>query len=187
MNLRQDRLQDFADRFRSAQGVQGKEGLIGDLPQHHGQPAMSSRIAQLLWGTGAAQPVSSEAVALALASGERVPQLRRVCQPSVSVVASRYAVASSWATHQGEGDFRAVDPFIGEPAMVLRSDPEVLVLCLPPGAASFMQAIQHDHDLGTAAGLATDLAASFDLAAVLALLFHHQALTSIQLPRSLTS
>ena len=130
-----------------------------------------------------AEPVASEGVGLALASGERIGELLLACHPSVTVLSSAYAIVSLWAAHQGEGDLGAVDPDHGEAALVLRQNLDVLVLRLPPGAAEFLAAIQHGECLGDAAAAAMNTASAFDLSASLTLLMSHGALTSIQLPR----
>ena len=132
-----------------------------------------------------AQAAASEAITQALASGERMGELRLSCHPSVTVIRSPCAVVSLWAAHQGEGDIGAVDTEAAEDALVLRNVLDVLVLHLPPGAAEFVCAIQHGDDLGSAAGLAAAAAPDFDLSAILALLLGHGALTSIHLPRRL--
>ncbi|MCB2022973.1 MAG: putative DNA-binding domain-containing protein [Burkholderiaceae bacterium] len=129
------------------------------------------------------EPVSEEAIGLALASGDRIGELRLVCHPSVTVLRSSYAVVSLWAAHQGEGDRIAVDPDQAEAAIVLRQGLDVLVLRLAPGAAEFVAAIQQGRRLGDAAGAAMSAAAAFDLSASLRLLMSHAALTSIDLPR----
>ncbi len=132
-----------------------------------------------------APAVTSETVALALASDERMGELRLSCHSSVAVVRSHYAVVSLWAAHQGQGDIEAVDTDAGEDALVLREGLDVLVLRLPPGAAEFVSAIQRGDDLGNAAGLAAAAALDFDLSAILALLLGHGALTTIHLPQRL--
>jgi hypothetical protein len=134
-----------------------------------------------------AEPVTSEALALALASGERVGELRLGCHPSVSVVQSAFAVASLWAAHQTEGDLGAIDVGRAEAALVLRHNLDVHLLRLPPGAAAFVAAIQRGLGLGKAANAAEEVTAAFDLSATLALLLGQGALTSIHLPASQAS
>ena len=130
-----------------------------------------------------AEPVATENVGLAMASGDRIGELSLICHPSVAVVCSAFAVVSLWSAHQGSGDLAAVDPFVGEDAIVLRQDLDVLVVRLPPGAAAFVTALHQGRCLGDAAAIATNAAAGFDLSATLALLMGHGALTSIHLPR----
>ena len=130
-----------------------------------------------------AEPVATETVGLALAGGERIGELSLVCHPSVAVVCSEFAVVSLWAAHQGSGDLAAIDPFVGEDAIVLRQGLVVVVVRLPLGAAAFVTALHQGRCLGDAAGIAASAAAGFELSATLALLMGHGALTSIHLPR----
>lgn len=129
-----------------------------------------------------AASLASEAVSLALASGDRIGELRLVCHPSVSVVSSRHAVASLWAAHQDGGDLAAIDIDQPEEAIVLRAGLDVLVLRLPPGGAEFVKALLRGGSLSEAGGAAAMAAPAFDLAAILALLMSRGALTSIHLP-----
>lgn len=130
-----------------------------------------------------APTVASESVSLALASGERIGELRLACHPSVAVIDSRYAVVSLWVAHQGEADLGAVDPDTAEAAIVVRAGLEVLVLRAPAGAAAFVAALLQGRSLADAAAAATDAAAGFDLSATLALLLGHAVLSAIHLPR----
>lgn len=132
-----------------------------------------------------ANPVTAEKVGQAMASGDRIGELHLVCHPSVDVVDSAHAVVSLWAAHQGEADLAAIDPFQPEAAVILREALDVLVLPLPPGAATFLASIRQDHCLGSAASAALDATPAFDLSTTLALLLGHGAVTSIHLPRRL--
>lgn len=135
-----------------------------------------------------APALASEAVGLALASAERMAELRLRCHPSLVVVDSHYAVVSLWAAHQGEGELLAmVDPDQAEAAIVLRLGLDVLVLRAPPGSAEFVMAIGQGQNLGDAASRAASAHADFDLSATLALLLGHDALTAIHLPQPLDS
>ncbi|MEO8124263.1 MAG: DNA-binding domain-containing protein [Burkholderiales bacterium] len=134
-----------------------------------------------------AMPVAREAIELALASGERIGELRLELHPCVSVVRSKHAIVSIWAAHQGEGDFGQIDPGIGESALVVRSDLDVLVLTLAPAVAQFATAVLQGQGLADAAQSAIDGAPDFDLSAALALLLGRGAVTSIHLPRRASS
>lgn len=134
-----------------------------------------------------AEPVAAELVGLALASGERIGELRLVCHPSVHVIQSAYAVVSLWGAHQDGGDITTVVPSDAEAGLVLRDLLETLVLRLPLGAARFVAAIQRGLSLGEAAEAGTQADPSFDLSAILGLLIGHRALTSIHLPGRQTS
>ncbi len=134
-----------------------------------------------------AEPVAAEAVSLALASGERIGELRLVCHPSLTVIDSAHPVVSLWAAHQGQGELATIDPDRAEAALVLRPALEVLVLPCPAGVAAFVSALKRGQGLGAAAEQAIAAAPAFDLAAALSLLFAQGALTAIHLPRRLSS
>lgn len=129
-----------------------------------------------------AAALASEAVSLALASGDRIGELRLVCHPSVSVISSRHAVVSLWAAHQDGGDIAAIDIDQPEEAIVLRTGLDVLVLRLPPGGAEFVKALLRSGSLAEAGAAAAMAAPAFDLSTILALLMGRGALTSIHLP-----
>lgn len=129
-----------------------------------------------------AAALAPEAVSLALASGDRIGELRLVCHPSVSVVSSRHAVVSLWAAHQDGSDLGSIDPDVPQDAIVLRAGLDVLVLRLPPGGAEFVEALLLGRslaDAGAAAGAATS---AFDISKILVLLMSRGALSSIHLP-----
>jgi len=129
-----------------------------------------------------AAPVTAEAVSLAMASGERTGELRLALQPCVSALVSRYAVVSVWAAHQGDANLAHIHVDQAESAIVLRDGLDVLVLGCSAGAAAFVTAVQQGHNLGDAAAMGAVASTDFDLAATLALLLTHGALTALQLP-----
>jgi hypothetical protein len=136
-----------------------------------------------------AEPVASDVVVLALASGERIGELQLVAHPSLQVVCSDFAVVSLWAAHQGDPaqtDLGAIDIEQGENALVLRDGLDVLVLRAPDGATAFAGAVLEGKNLGDAAEATIAACPGFDLSATLALLLGHGALTSIHLPRSVS-
>lgn len=128
-----------------------------------------------------AQPLSLEQSGQALAAGPRTGELQLAVHPSVSVVASPYAIVSIWAAHQALGAPEPVDPDSAETALVLRPHLDVLVLSCAPGTAVFVQCLQGGADLAGSAGNAAG-AGDFDLTAALSLLMTHGALSSIALP-----
>lgn len=134
-----------------------------------------------------AAPLSPTEASAALASGERIGQLRLVVHPSIRLVPSSYAIVSIWAAHQGRGDLASVDPWSGETALVLRPHWDVLVLRCDPGVAEFVLSLQRGCDLAQSAATAASYTQDFDLAAALTLLLTHGALTSIHLPHGPTS
>lgn len=129
-----------------------------------------------------AETLSSEHLARALASGDRIGELHFILHPSVSVVRSPFAVVSLWATHQREGELGSLDPFAPEAALVVRSNLDVVVVRLSAGAAEFIDAARRHSCLGDAAGLALSAEPAFDLQATVTLLVNHHALVLIDLP-----
>lgn len=167
---------DFIDAFGPAQSVP----YLSDMARLEMTRVRAYHAADV-------EPVASGPIGLALASGERLGELRMLCHSSVHVIRSPYAVVSLWAAHQQAGDLGAIDPYQGESALVLRDGLDVLVLRISLGTADFVTAIQQGHCLGDAANAALGAAPDFDLAATLALLLGHGALTSLELPRRLSS
>jgi hypothetical protein len=135
---------------------------------------------------GDAAPMSGEAIGAALAVADAVDGLRLVCHPSVSVLASHFAIASLWAAHQtgDDTDLATVDPLQAESVLVLRHGLEVLVLLLPPGFAVFYAAVLRGDGLGDAAAQAAAAVAAqadtFDLVEALSLLMRHDLITGLQ-------
>jgi hypothetical protein len=136
-----------------------------------------------------ADAVSDAALRLALASGNRMGELKLVLHPSVTTLESRHAVVTLWAAHQVEdvGDIVPVDVDVPERALVLRAGLDVLVLRASDGAVPFVEALRAGLDLGDAAARALAAAPECDLAAVLSQLLAHGAVSSLDLPPRLTS
>lgn len=129
-----------------------------------------------------AAPVPADAVSHALASGDRIGELRLRCHPSLWVWRSAHALVSIWAAHQHEDGLASVDAEQPEDALVLRSGLDVLVQRAPAGAVEFIQALQQGCPYGEAALAATARVPGFEPTATLALLFNHGALCAIHLP-----
>lgn len=135
-----------------------------------------------------ADPASDEMVGLALASGERMGELRLVLHPSVATLASPHAVVSLWAAHQVDGDAIAkVDLAVPENALILRAGLDVLVLPAHRGMVGFVEAVRAGLNLGDAAARAMASAPDFDLTATLTQVLARGALSSIHLPPRLPS
>lgn len=133
------------------------------------------------------EPVASGEVELAMARSEQLAELCMISHPSLHVLQSAYAIVSLWVAHQEAGDLGSIDPFQAESALVLRDGLDVLVLRISSETAGFVGAIQQGHCLGDAANAALDASPDFDLAATLALLLGHGALTSLEIKRRLSS
>lgn len=135
-----------------------------------------------------AELVSEEMVSLALASGERMGELRLVLNPSVHTLVSPHAVVTLWAAHQVDGDDVAqVDVDAPESALILRAGLEVLVLPSALGTVCFVEAVHAGLNLGDAVARAIAAAPDFDLSGTLTQLLAHGALSAIHLPPRLSS
>lgn len=129
-----------------------------------------------------ADPVAPERLQLALSQPETLGQWGLRLHPSLSVLASDYAVVALWAAHQGVGDLGAVDPSRAETALVLRAGLEVEVIRLAAGAAGFIQQLLAGACLGAAVEQAMARAADFDFSEMLALLLQTGAITDLLPP-----
>jgi len=167
-----DELPTFIERFEPAQALP----YLADL-------ARLERARVLAHHAADAEPLSGEAMAAAWAVAEAVGGLRLVCHPSVSVLASRFAVASLWAAHQtaDDTDLASVDPHEAESALVLRHGLELLLLRIPPCFAAFYAALLRGDGLADATQQAGEAASGqdqpFDLVEALSLLMRHGAIT----------
>ena len=168
-----DRLPDFIADFEPARSVP----YLADLARLEFARIQAYHAAD-------AETLSSAAAVAALSDGAAVGRLHVVCHPSVAVLASRFAIVSIWAAHQGQGDLAELDPLLPEAALVLREGLDVLVLSLPPGAERFVAALQQGRTLAEAVSHALAEAADFDLQALLTLLVRHGAICALHLPRS---
>ena len=139
-----------------------------------------------------ATPIGADAWAACLRAPERLGGVRLQLDPSVSAIASPWAVASLWAAHQHD-DPRDDDAAIAavaldqaEAALVLREGDDVLVLPVDRATAAFVQALQSALPLAAAVEAAAIAATAahasttppFDLAGTLALLIRHGAITA---------
>lgn len=129
-----------------------------------------------------AAALASEALSMALASDDRIGELRLEFHPSALVFSSSFAVVSLWAAHQDDSELGAIDLDQPEDAIVLREGLDVLVLRLPPGGADFVKALLLGSSLADAGGAASMAEPAFDVSATLVLLTRNCALTSISLP-----
>ena len=128
--------------------------------------------------------LTAERAQAALSDPQRVPELRLRWHPSVTLLRSRYAVASLWAAHQTEGEpeLEHIDPDQPQSALVLRHAFEVLVLPVSPASARFIEAGLDSAALGDAVAAAMQVDAAFDLTGTLGPLLSYDALTGIELP-----
>lgn len=121
-------------------------------------------------------------VAARLADPAALPGARLRLHPSAALLASRHAVVSLWAAHQGLVELAAVDPSEPQCALVLRrpGEDDAAVIGVAPGDCGLMRRLQDGATLGDAVGAAAALDAGFDLAAALGLLIGQGVLSSWQ-------
>ena len=183
-----DRLPDFIADFEPARSVPYLADLarleFARIQAYHAADAETLSPAA---ARAAVSEVADVGPLVGRSAGRWVGGLQLICHPSVVTLASRFAVVSIWAAHQGQGDLAELDPLLPESALVLREGLEVLVLSLPPGAERFVAALQQGRTLAEAVSHALAEAADFDLQSMLTLLVRHGALCALQLPRSTES
>ncbi len=119
---------------------------------------------------------AADAEPLAISALGTVPQdglvnLRVKAHPSVSLVRSRYPVASLWAASTGILSSDAVDMSKSEDALTVRPNLDVETRALPPGGGAFLAALLAGQTLGIAAEAGEAADQEFDLTAHLTGLF----------------
>lgn len=118
--------------------------------------------------------LGANAIAAHLADPARLPAAKLQLHPSVTVLASPWAIVSLWAAHQGQGRLGDVDPARPECALVLRFEDDATVIAIPEAAAELFHRLQRGLPLGEAAALPEPL----DLGASLAQLIRHGAISA---------
>lgn len=124
--------------------------------------------------------VSGQELARVLTEPEQLPAMKLRLHPSVHVVESRFAVVSLWEAHQTDGEPQCVDISLGESALVLRHETDVLVVPAPLGTTSFVSAVKAGAVLGDAAATAAATHADFDLSAAFSMLLSLAAISSFE-------
>ena len=126
----------------------------------------------------------ADAIALALADTDALPDLLVEFNPSVGLIRSQYAVTALWTAHQGAADISTVDPYMPESALVIRPHLDVEVIRVNAGASDFIFQLLAGESLGYAAEHAGQTHAGFDLADTLCVLIQSHAISSIKKSRS---
>lgn len=166
-------LLDYGDDFPAF--IEGF-GPAGNLP-YLADVARLERLRSRAYHAADSPALDADALAGALAEPDQLASLVFQLHASVAVLASRFAIVSLWAAHQGLLEIARVDPYGAESALVLRHGLEVEVIGLQAGDATFIQGLQAGMPLGRAAeqGLARDPA--FDLSVPLAQLIRTGAIS----------
>lgn len=123
--------------------------------------------------------IGGEALVAVLADEAALPALSVSLHPSLSVVASTFAVVSLWAAHQGVLELSRVVPDAPETALVLRNGIDVEILRIPEAAGAFICELQAGARLAAAAAEAVSIDPNFDLVATLGLLLQKSAITAL--------
>jgi hypothetical protein len=124
-----------------------------------------------------AEPLS--AAALATIPGDRLGDLIFALHPATRMVRSQFAAVTIFAANRGSEPGGEINAAIAEDALITRPDGDVIVRHLPPGGASFLDALRSGQSLAAAAAVALDAAPSFDIAANIAGLIEAGAFTAI--------
>ena len=120
-----------------------------------------------------AGPVPMTTFQALLADPDQLANLRISLHPSCRWFASRHAVVSLWAAHQGQGKLADLDIVAGEEVLAVRPDFDVLVVMPAPGTCTFLAALARGDRLADAAGVAAAHEPRFDLTAQFSQLVHH--------------
>ncbi len=108
-----------------------------------------------------------------------VGELRFTLHPSLTLLSSRWPVASLFAASTGQGSSEDVDMNRPERAVVVRPSLAVDTRSLSEGVFTFMKALHENATLQQAASLATEIADGFDLSEHLQGLFAIGAVSAI--------
>lgn len=126
-----------------------------------------------------ADPLTSEQWARipANALGEK----RAVLHPSMSLVASRFPIVSSWKTFEAGGPAKkGRSAFGAETALIVRPFLDVEVHALPAGGFASLHALAHGATIGEALSAGADAAAEFDLAHNLSVIIGSGIVTALR-------
>jgi len=128
----------------------------------------------------AADAVPLDAAAWQAVDMHELPAMQVALHPSLRVVRSAFPVVTIWSMNSGVVEPASIEDCGAEDAVIARPHAEVEVRQLPPGGATFLDALA----AGTTLGEAATAAAAFDLAvnlagligAGLAIDLHHPAI-----------
>jgi hypothetical protein len=120
--------------------------------------------------------LSAEALSAALTD----PDATLTLHPSVHVIASKHAVVSLWAAHQGALAFDAIKLDQSQAALVFRHEFDVHTQAIPSPSAAFISAVQSGQSLLSAIATAQADDSDFALTETLAALVNNQLITQVQ-------
>ena len=128
--------------------------------------------------------LSADDIARHLLDPQALPGACAEFHPSAAILNSRFAIVALWAAHQGLVEIAKVDPTQPQSALVLRQQDDVTIIATEQGSALFFQRLMAGVTLGEANAAAAESDAGFDLAASLAILIRHGALSAWHSSRS---
>ena len=134
------------------------------------------------WHAGDARLVSRSDFERALASAERLPQLRLALHPTVGALRSRYAIGDIWMSHQGMMPIESVDPMVPQGALVSRPDDVVQVTAVHPATALLVETLADALPLAAALEAALNDYVDVEPGQVLTELLQSQAVAAIGFP-----
>ncbi|AEX99818.1 hypothetical protein GU3_00310 [Oceanimonas sp. GK1] len=126
-------------------------------------------------------PVTAGALQALLADPERLARHGLQLCPACALLRSRFALASLWLAHHGEGSLGSIAPASAENALLLRPELSVTLLRLDDADADFMALLLAGHSLGRALEQTAQRHAGFNPAHLLQCLLAHQAITGLDL------
>lgn len=113
-------------------------------------------------------------------------QIRVRLHPSLTTLASPYAIVAVWAAHQSDGAITTFDPWHAQGALVLRQGLAVKVFAIDSGSVTFINSLSHGAGLETAVAKALEASTEFDLHRCLTLLISHDAMTHLHLEQKVS-
>jgi hypothetical protein len=128
----------------------------------------------------AADALPLDPATLAPLTPERVAELRFIPHPSLSVIRSDHPIITIWAMNSGEMPLTPIEDWRGEDALVVRPGMTVEVHRLPPGGATFLEALADGANLAAAVEAAMQETENFDISANLAGALSAGAFTAIR-------
>lgn len=159
------RFAEFLEKFEPTQ----KLAYLPDMARlEHGR--------RLAYHAADATPLPADA--LAQIAPEKLGDLTFSLHASTQIVASTHPIFSIWRFNSTD-DKSPIDAR-GEDVLIARPEQEVEMRILPPGAAHFITALQHNASLADAAEAATEAQPSFDLSDSIGALLAARILIDIQ-------
>lgn len=164
-------------------------GFIESLEEAHSVPYLGD-VARLEWlylqahHAADREPLGADALHSSLVRALSLDEVHVVLHPSLSLVDSRYAVASVWAAHQGAIRIGEVDPYRPELAWVIRTGIDVFVRRADPADGHWLQALLAGASLADAMSVAAAVDGQFDIARSFATLVKSGAIVQVSHPKS---